>query len=81
MEVVDLDEMREKRRIEDISDAFRKAAVLAISDWGATIIIGTLGDDVHVIYPEDMTRFEILGVLQAAAQKFSEADDDDESAA
>jgi hypothetical protein len=72
LRVVDLDKFREEARIAAISESFKEAAELALSDWDTTVIVGTVGDDVHVIFPEGLTRFELLGILTAAVQEFDQ---------
>lgn len=72
LKVIDLAEFREQERIAGISDAFKEAAELALSDWDSSIIIGTIGDDIQVIFPEGLSRWELVGILTTAASKFFE---------
>jgi hypothetical protein len=80
LHAVDLDKFREQRRIENISNAFKEAAELALSDWDTTVIVGAVGDDVHVVFPDEVNKFELIGMLLDAIMKLGNPPTDGESA-
>jgi hypothetical protein len=71
VEEVDLTKIREERRRAAIMRAFQSATALALSDWDMTVIVGVVGDGIEVICPTGRGRFELVGILTAAAQKVS----------